>query len=222
MSQQPGRIWSKRNGSTLTVSGRRPATAFMPTWLWRCPSNSQTSWPSRRLDDAAARGPARCAGSRPSNMSRRLDEVVVDGDDRVPHLPRLRLGEEEVARQVSQGSSGRRAARAGPWPRTGPGNETWSNGAANRREHLVAHGHATADGLDVPRLTAPPLEHDGAVVRLRDVGADDEHAVVARAAPCARRPAPRRRPARCRPGSPSRRSRRTSAGSPGTIALVWS
>ena len=32
-SQQPRRIWSKRNGSTFTVSGRRPATAFMPTWV---------------------------------------------------------------------------------------------------------------------------------------------------------------------------------------------
>ena len=32
MSQQPGRICSKRNGSTFTVSGRRPATAFRPTW----------------------------------------------------------------------------------------------------------------------------------------------------------------------------------------------
>ena len=31
MSQQPRRISSNRNGSTFTVSGRRPATAFMPT-----------------------------------------------------------------------------------------------------------------------------------------------------------------------------------------------
>ncbi len=32
MSQHPGGIWSKRKGSTETVSGRRPAAAFIPTW----------------------------------------------------------------------------------------------------------------------------------------------------------------------------------------------
>jgi hypothetical protein len=32
-SKQPGRIWSKRNGSSFTDSGRRPATAFIPTWV---------------------------------------------------------------------------------------------------------------------------------------------------------------------------------------------
>ncbi|CAB4705258.1 unannotated protein [freshwater metagenome] len=42
ISQQPRRIWSNRKGSTLTVSRRRPATAFMPTWLYVSPSNFQT------------------------------------------------------------------------------------------------------------------------------------------------------------------------------------
>ena len=31
MSQQPGRMCSKRIGSSVTHSGRRPATAFIPT-----------------------------------------------------------------------------------------------------------------------------------------------------------------------------------------------
>jgi hypothetical protein len=67
MSQQPGRIWSKRKGSTATVSGRRPATAFIPTCVYRLPSNSQTWWPS---GVSTTRGACSChfAGSRPSNM----------------------------------------------------------------------------------------------------------------------------------------------------------
>ncbi len=32
MSQQPRRMSSNRVGSRVTDSGRRPATAFMPTW----------------------------------------------------------------------------------------------------------------------------------------------------------------------------------------------
>ncbi len=32
MSQQPRRMSSKRVGSRVTHSGRRPATAFIPTW----------------------------------------------------------------------------------------------------------------------------------------------------------------------------------------------
>ena len=35
-----------------------------------------------------------------------------------------------------------------------------------------------AQRLDVPRLSAPPLEHDGAMVRLGDVAPDHQHAVV--------------------------------------------
>ena len=51
-----------------TVSGRRPATAFMPTWV-AGPSNSHTWWPLGRLDDL--RGPVgEGAGSRPSNRWR--------------------------------------------------------------------------------------------------------------------------------------------------------
>ena len=42
MSKQPGRICSNLNGSSFTVSGRRPATAFMPTWVNVCPSNDHT------------------------------------------------------------------------------------------------------------------------------------------------------------------------------------
>ncbi len=66
-SKQPRRIWSKRNGSISTVSGRRPTTAFMPIWLWRWPSNSHTSWPRRSTTMRGARSWRR-AGSRPSNM----------------------------------------------------------------------------------------------------------------------------------------------------------
>ena len=33
MSQQPRRMSSKRVGSRVTHSGRRPATAFIPTWV---------------------------------------------------------------------------------------------------------------------------------------------------------------------------------------------
>ena len=67
MSQQPGRIWSNRNGSSATVSGRRPATAFIPTCVYRLPSNSQTWWPS---GVSTTRGAWSChrAGSRPSNI----------------------------------------------------------------------------------------------------------------------------------------------------------
>ncbi len=32
ISQQPRRMSSKRVGSRVTLSGRRPATAFIPTW----------------------------------------------------------------------------------------------------------------------------------------------------------------------------------------------
>ncbi len=42
MFQHPGRMSSKRVGSKVTCSGRRPATAFTPTWVKRFPSNSQT------------------------------------------------------------------------------------------------------------------------------------------------------------------------------------
>ena len=33
MSQQPGRMSSNRVGSRVIDSGRRPATAFIPTWV---------------------------------------------------------------------------------------------------------------------------------------------------------------------------------------------
>ena len=68
MSQQPLRIWSKRNGSTSTVSGRRPTTAFMPTCECRWPSNSHTSWPRSSTTIRGARS-CSAAGRRPSNMS---------------------------------------------------------------------------------------------------------------------------------------------------------
>ena len=67
MSKQPGRIWSKRNGSIFTVSRRRPATAFWPTWKWRSPSNSQTSRPASSTTTFGARS-CSAAGRRPSNM----------------------------------------------------------------------------------------------------------------------------------------------------------
>ncbi len=67
MSQQPFRIWSKRKGSNALSSMRRPAMAFMPTWVKRWPSNSQDWFPpaSSMTRGACSASPA---GSRPSNM----------------------------------------------------------------------------------------------------------------------------------------------------------
>ena len=69
MSQQPRRMsleawWAP--GSSCSWS--RPATAFIPTWVNSCPSNSHTSWPRSLVTTFGARSWRR-AGRRPSNMS---------------------------------------------------------------------------------------------------------------------------------------------------------
>ena len=67
MSQQPGRMSSKRVGSIFQSSRGRPTTALRPTCRKIFPSNSQTSWPS---SVSTTRGAAswKRAGRRPSNM----------------------------------------------------------------------------------------------------------------------------------------------------------
>ena len=104
-------------------AGVRPPRSCRPG----CSARPRTPTPgdppaSRRC---AGPGPASAAGSRPSNVCGGLDDVVVDRDHRVAHLPGLGLGEEEIVRRARSGvcpriASGapRGTARVGPSPPT--------------------------------------------------------------------------------------------------------
>ena len=89
----------------------RPATAFMPTWVNSCPSNSQTSWPRSLVTTFGARSWRRRRQAALEHV-RRLDQVVVDRDDRVPHVGRLGVGQQD--RVVGDGH------RSPSWMRTRP------------------------------------------------------------------------------------------------------
>ena len=68
----------------LRAGGRRPRSCRPACSA--APSNSQTWWPSRRLDDPRARGPASVRGQPALEHVRRLDDVVVDRDHRVANF----------------------------------------------------------------------------------------------------------------------------------------
>ena len=68
-SQQPRLMSSNRVGSRVTCSGRRPATAFIPTCEYRLPSNSHTWCPAGVSTTCGAFVRVHVPGSRPSNMS---------------------------------------------------------------------------------------------------------------------------------------------------------
>ena len=117
MSQHPGRMSSKFTGSTLTNSRLRPATAFIATWVKRWPSNSQSWCPNSFSTIRGARS-AYLAGHPALEHVGRLDEMVVDRDDRVADRSRLRVGQQGLGsgddrhlRSLQIGSQ--RGARAG-------------------------------------------------------------------------------------------------------------
>ena len=66
----------------------------MPTWVKRWPSNSQTWWPSASRRSAGP-GPPEPVGQAALEGVGRLDDVVVDRDDRDPDVPGFGLGQEQ-------------------------------------------------------------------------------------------------------------------------------
>ena len=112
MSQQPGRIWSKRNGSTCTVSGRRPddrVHAHLGVALRR-----RTPTPRGPSSFTTMRGARSCScdGQPALEHVGRLHEVVVDRDDRGEHLAGSGSGRNSSGSSavIAARSSGRAAA----------------------------------------------------------------------------------------------------------------
>ncbi len=119
MSQQPARMSLNLVGSRFFMLLARPATAFMPTWVNVWPSNSQTSWP-RSLVITFGRPVLKGGGQPALEHVRGLDEMVVDRDDRVADVGRLRIGQQAGCRSMVSvmGTSPLRARRRSGATRT--------------------------------------------------------------------------------------------------------
>ncbi len=106
MSQAPRRISSKRVGSNPYSSLGRPATALKPTFGTCSPSQIQ-AWPPSSVSTSARRLVGELLGEAPVERVGRLHDVVVDRDDRGPHLGRLGLGEERDPAAAAPGAAER-------------------------------------------------------------------------------------------------------------------
>ena len=111
ISKQPGRISSKRVGSMSQSSRARPTTALMPTWKKILPVELPHLVTLDGLDDAGGQR-LEPRGEPTVEHPGRLDEVVVDRDQRVEHRTRLGVGQQPVQLALAPVQRPRRSAHA--------------------------------------------------------------------------------------------------------------
>ena len=178
---------SKRVGSIFQSSRGRPTTAFSPTWRKICPSNSQTSWPSSVSTTFGAPVLER-RGQAPVEHVRRLDQVVVDRDDRVADLPGLGVGQQAVGLALGH------AGAPGAFPHRGRSYEMLTRASVGRprparyvppvplprvrvpaTDEFRAGFAAIRKRLEVPGPMPPEVEAAAAEAARRAVTADRVH-----------------------------------------------